>query len=72
MAHNPTLSVIENERQLQITRMEATGSIHPDCETCKRTFYAAEAPVNVMAPRHTASRLCESGKRPHCTCSACF
>jgi len=25
-----------------------------------------------FGPRHEASRRCESGKRPHCTCDTCF
>lgn len=25
-----------------------------------------------MAPPHTPSMQCESGKRPHCSCDACF
>jgi hypothetical protein len=25
-----------------------------------------------MMPSHTPSKNCESGKHPHCTCSACF
>jgi hypothetical protein len=25
-----------------------------------------------MMPSHDASSACESGKRPHCTCDACF
>lgn len=25
-----------------------------------------------MMPSHTASKRCESGKHPHCTCDTCF
>lgn len=25
-----------------------------------------------MMPSHDPSERCESGKRPHCTCDACF
>lgn len=25
-----------------------------------------------MMPYHDTSRLCQSGKRPHCTCDACY
>ena len=39
-----------------------------DCATCA---HAMKHP-NEMTPYHDASPRCESGKRPHCTCSACF
>lgn len=38
---------------------------HPDCLSC------LEASV-FGGPGHEASRMCRSGKRPHCSCSACF
>jgi hypothetical protein len=25
-----------------------------------------------MGPNHDAARMCESGKRTHCTCDTCF
>jgi hypothetical protein len=38
---------------------------HPDCDYCLT--------VSVFGgPGHEPSSLCRSGKRPHCTCSACF
>lgn len=38
---------------------------HPDCEYCLT--------VSVFGgPDHKASSMCRSGKRNHCTCSACF
>lgn len=65
-------SIIEAEHNRQVAVMTEHGSIDPDCATCQRTFLSAERPVNVMAPRHTASVRCQSGKRPHCTCDTCF
>jgi hypothetical protein len=38
---------------------------HPDCDYC---LY-----VSVFGgPDHNASAMCRSGKKPHCTCRACF
>ncbi len=38
---------------------------HPECDYCLT--------VSVFGgPSHENSSLCRSGKRPHCTCSACF
>jgi hypothetical protein len=37
-----------------------------ECKTCDA--YRHET----MAPRHTASPNCQSGKHPHCTCDTCF
>lgn len=59
-----------------IKDLEIAGYMHPDCSTCQKVFYN---PVkrgilfsNIFAPSHKASRNCESGKRPHCTCDTCF
>lgn len=38
------------------------------CPTCERE----KAAGNAFFPRHEASRRCESGKRPHCSCDTCF
>ena len=38
------------------------------CPECDRERDAK----NKHHPSHDASRHCESGKRPHCTCDACF
>lgn len=46
-------------------------SIVPGCAAC-REFYDAKSPVDVFAPRHTASTRCQSGRRDHCTCDTCF
>jgi hypothetical protein len=61
----------EPDKAEQIRRMEKTGSIVRGCLAC-REFYDAPNPLDVFAPRHTASQRCESGKRPHCTCDTCF
>ena len=60
------------EKQAQLRRLEATGSIDPGCDYCRHEFYARDQPVHVFAPRHTASSRCRSGKRPHCTCDTCW
>lgn len=57
---------------MQVERLEAVGSIDPECAACRDYFYGAENPLNVMAPRHKASSRCESGKRLHCTCPVCW
>lgn len=54
-----------------IAHMESLGHLDPTCPGC-RVFYAAEHPESHFAPSHKASRRCESGKRPHCTCDTCF
>jgi len=38
------------------------------CVYCDREREAG----NSFHPSHDASPRCESGKRPHCSCSACF
>jgi hypothetical protein len=38
---------------------------HPDCEACLRASVFG-------GPSHEPSRMCRSGKRPHCSCDACF
>lgn len=37
-----------------------------DCSRCVSQGRTA------FAPNHEASRSCQSGKRPHCTCDRCF
>lgn len=34
--------------------------------------YCDQCRTDSMMPSHTASSHCESGKRNHCTCDACF
>jgi hypothetical protein len=47
---------------LEGTKPEPIG----DCAYCQ------EHEGDPMMPPHTPSPYCESGKQPHCTCSACF
>lgn len=54
-----------------LERLETNGSIVPDCGGCK-PWYETDDPQYVFAPRHKASSGCESGRRPHCSCSTCF
>jgi hypothetical protein len=57
-------------RAERIARWEAAGSLDPDCPGC-REFY--EHPrLDPFAPHHRPGRMCESGKRPHCTCPLCW
>ena len=39
-----------------------------ECQSCDREREAGTS----FHPSHDASSYCESGKRPHCTCDACF
>lgn len=55
----------------KIDWMEKNGFLDPNCKGCKER-YDAKDPSSVFAPSHKASPSCESGKRPHCTCDACF
>jgi hypothetical protein len=57
-------------RDQKRARLEAMGVLVPDCPGCEE-FYA-HPDFNPFAPRHRNSSYCESGKRPHCTCDACF
>lgn len=61
---------IETEQERN-ARLERLGVMDPNCPSCK-PFYEAASPLDVMMPRHKASDRCESGKRPHCSCDACF
>lgn len=51
----------ELRRKFPPRRQRAEG-----CLTCARY------PEGAMFPRHDASPRCESGQRPHCSCSTCF
>ena len=39
-----------------------------ECRLCDR----ARETDDKMMPSHTASIVCESGRRPHCTCDKCY
>lgn len=51
-----------------IQRIPARISHKPpgECEYCDKHAKSS------MMPPHDASKNCESGKRPHCTCDVCF
>lgn len=51
--------------------LEAIGALVPGCPGCQERYDAPD-PLMVMAPSHKPSSSCKSGKRPHCTCDACF
>ena len=59
-----------------IQELEICGDLHPSCLTCIEVFYPqireGKKLHEIFAPRHKASRRCESGRLPHCTCDACF
>ena len=57
-------------RGQRITRLEAMGVLHPDCSYCQEGY--AHPTLSAFMPGHTASPLCRSGRRPHCTCDGCF
>lgn len=54
----------------RLARLEAMGLIDPTCAGCREWYEHPNA--DPFAPHHKASNLCESGKRPHCTCEVCF
>ena len=60
----------------RIAYWESLGALDVECPTCQREFLpkvkAGVLLSNIFAPHHAASRGCESGKRPHCTCDVCF
>lgn len=57
-----------------IAYLQSIGELDPTCQMCIRLFYPELIAGQGMpfAPGHKASRNCESGKRPHCSCSVCF
>ena len=64
--------VRDQERKERILAwMQSNGMIDPECPGCK-AFYDAPDPSAVFAPSHKASRACQSGGKPHCTCDWCF
>jgi hypothetical protein len=58
-------------RAERIARLEALGSIDPDCRACRDWFYPHPT-LDPFAPRHRAGAGCRSGHRNHCTCDTCF
>lgn len=68
---------LQEQRDDQIKYLEELGDLSPKCLSCQDlyAFYRKQWQPGMsapMAPRHRASALCESGKRPHCTCNTCF
>ena len=61
----------DQKKRETIERLERMGALDPTCEGCKETYEAPD-PLVVFAPGHRASDRCESGKRDHCSCDACF
>lgn len=62
-ARIPTLT----EKQI-IAQRVSQGIIVEGCKGCEPFFKNP----NAFAPSHNASKLCQSGKRSHCTCDGCF
>jgi hypothetical protein len=64
--------VVPETRAQAIARWESQGWLVPGCPGCEERYAAAAGPGSVHGPNHTASRRCDSGKRPHCSCDACW
>jgi hypothetical protein len=65
-------ATISETREQAIARWEASGYLDPSCRGCEQFYLSPKKPFDVFAPGHMASRSCESGKHPHCTCDVCF
>ena len=63
-----------NSIEKRIAELEKAGMIDPRCPTCQHAYEYLRAckPSLPFGPPHTASAQCQSGKHPHCACSACF
>jgi hypothetical protein len=59
-------------REQAIAFWELNGWLDPACRQCEERYLSPKHPWDVLAPNHKASRNCESGKHPHCTCDTCF
>ena len=59
-------------REQMIARWEADGMLIDGCEGCGIFYDSPGMPWEVTAPRHKASRNCESGGYSHCSCDSCF
>ncbi len=64
MSHPQNDSIIDNKRDELAARQREID----ECNACQR--YIADK--QTFYPPHFASRGCESGKKPHCTCDTCF
>lgn len=70
---------LQAEREALIARMEANGCLDPACVTCRESFYPFYRTTwqpgtyaSPPGPVHKPNPLCRSGKRPHCSCPACW
>lgn len=50
--------------------LEHRRVVFRDCEGCREHYKTVKPPR--FGSAHEPSRMCRSGKRPHCTCDACF
>jgi len=68
--------VITPEIYEYVLNLEKDEEIDRFCKMCQQVFIPqlmeGKKLHNVFGPRHKASKRCESGKRPHCTCDTCF
>ena len=59
-----------------IKKITESGDYDPDCKTCKNVIQPELVLgfklSDIFCPNHKPSKNCKSGKRPHCTCDACF
>lgn len=62
--HEMARACADIARRAGANTTEATSEA---CSTCERVKANGG-----FGPSHDASPKCESGKRPHCTCSICF
>lgn len=58
-------------RKERIERLERMGMLDPDCKTCQEYFYTHHS-LEPFYPRHKPGSMCQSGKKPHCTCPTCW
>lgn len=54
------------EEDYEHLRMEVDE--HPECVTCRNMLETGDR----FGPTHEPSGRCRSGRKPHCTCAACF
>lgn len=57
-------------REERLARWTEMGYIDVDCPGCQEKLNHPR--LDAFAPSHKPSPMCRSGKRPHCTCDACF
>lgn len=57
-------------REERLRRWEVMGIYDPNCPMC--AAIPDHPTLSPFQPSHKPSSMCRSGKRPHCTCDACF